>query len=85
MPEDGKHGWLEASVAYQAHRDVVVGTVASLIDRANLPVHSVWIDMKELMQRAAHELATANEECARLRQENQRLSERVKSLEGFEG
>lgn len=85
MPEDGKHGWLEASLAYQAHRAAITGTVATLLETANLPVHSVWIDMKELMQRTAHELAAANEELARLREANQRLSERVKSLEGFEG
>lgn len=84
MAEDGKHGWMEASMAYQAHRDAVTGTVAMLLETANLPVHSVWIDMKVLMQRAADELAQARGEAAHLRQRNEYLEERVKALEAFE-
>ena len=82
--DDGKHGWLEASLAYQSHRDAVTGTVARLIEMSNLPVHSVWIDIKETLSRAATELAAANAEASRLREENARLSERIKSLEAFE-
>jgi hypothetical protein len=85
MAEDGTHGWMEASLAYQAHRDTITGTVASLLDRANLPVHSVWIDMKELMQRAAAELAQANSEVLALREKNERLEQRIKALEAHEG
>jgi hypothetical protein len=85
MAENGTHGWMEASLAYQAHRDTVTGTAASLFDRAMLPVHSVWIDMKELMERAATELAHANSEVARLREQNDRLEQRIKALEAHNG
>lgn len=85
MPEDGRHGWLEASLAYQAHRNAITGTVATMIDMSNLPVHSVWTDVKELLQRAASELALANEECVRLREQNERLSDRIKAMEAHEG
>jgi len=83
--EDGTHGWREASLAYQAHRDTITGTVASLLDRANLPVHSVWIDLQQLIQRAAAELAQANGEVLRLREENERLEQRIKALEAHQG
>lgn len=83
--ENGTHGWMEASLAYQAHRDIVTGTVASLLDRANLPVHSVWIDIQALMQRAASELAKANEEVGELRERNERLEQRIKALEAHNG
>lgn len=83
--EDGKHGWLEASLAYQAHRNAVTGTVATLLEMSNLPVHSVWIDIKVILQRAADELAQANAQAANLREKNEHLEERIKSLEAFNG
>jgi len=79
------HGWLRASEAYQAHRMAITGTVANLLETSNLPVYSVWEDMKELMIRAAAELSKANAENARLRVENEQLSERVKAAEGWHG
>lgn len=83
--EDGKHGWMEASLAYQAHRNAITGTVANLLEMANLPVHSVWIDTKVLMQRAADELAQANAEVAHLRKKTEHLEQRLKDLEAYHG
>ena len=85
MAENGTHGWMEASLAYQAHRDTITGTVATLLDRANLPVHSEWIDLQQLIQRAAAELAQAIGEVLRLREENERLEQRIKALEAHQG
>jgi regulator of replication initiation timing len=63
----------------------ITGTVPHLLETSNLPVYSVWEDMKELMIRAAAELAKSNAENARLRIENEQLSERVKAAEGWHG
>lgn len=79
------HGWLDASLAYQAHRNSITGTVASLLEMSQLPVYSVWGDVKILMQRAADELAQANASAALLRDENEMLRQRIKALEAHEG
>lgn len=84
IDDDHQHGWARASEAYQCHRNALNGTVATLIEMSNLPVHSVWIDLKETLGRAASELAAANAETARLRDRCERLEERVKSLEAHE-
>jgi hypothetical protein len=85
MSSNASHGWLKASEAYQSHRDAITGTSATLLEMANLPVHSVWIDVKVLMQRAADELAHANADVALLREENANLRDRIKALEAHEG
>ncbi|MFO0522937.1 MAG: hypothetical protein ACK515_21320 [bacterium] len=52
---------------------------------SQLPVYSVWGDVKILMQRAADELAQANASAAVLRDENEMLRQRIKALEAHEG
>jgi phage shock protein A len=45
----------------------------------------VWIDLQQLIQRAAAELAQANGEVLRLREANERLEQRIKALEAHQG